>query len=493
VRRRSLVAAVIVGAVAAPAAGAVAVRPGYDLGDADPAAPAGLALLVPDAGPTTSEVRARASLERGQVRNSLHGGLPDGPRLIEVRDAAAPDRLGVPGMIVGIPEGGEQPNDRRYLVLLPASGPSGLLVSRSTRIPGLVSAVDVAPTVLGLEGRLRLSPHPDPVGYLRDLDARIRDNGTARVPAAALALAAILVLALVFPRAAVLAFATAAAANLLLGIAGVSEPWIAIPAIGVGAAAAAPLALAARSKLAVGLVLAGTIAAYLVALAADATWVALSPLGPTQNARFYGLSNLLATMLLVAALAAAAFLHPRGGWAAFAGVGALALVTVGGSRFGADGGGAVVLAAGLAVLAVALDGGRGRVWLMAGAGAALAVALVALDALVGPSTHVGRSVRGGPGEVLGDVGDRLVLSWERVTAGPAVALAVALALALVLVLVRRGPRRPLPLAFAVALGISLLVNDSPLDVAVGGAAALLALTRFDFEERALASVESSPR
>jgi hypothetical protein len=106
---------------------------------------------------------------------------------------------------------------------------------------------------------------------------------------------------------------------------------------------------------------------------------------------------------------------------------------------------------------------------------------------------VGRSVRGGPGEVLGDVGDRLVLSWERVTAGPAVALAVALALALVLVLVRRGPRRPLPLAFAVALGISLLVNDSPLDVAVGGAAALLALTRFDFEERALASVESSPR
>ena len=33
--------------------------------------------------------------------------------------------------------------------------------------------------------------------------------------------------------------------------------------------------------------------AYLVAMGVDDRWVALSPLGPSQNARFYGISNLL--------------------------------------------------------------------------------------------------------------------------------------------------------------------------------------------------------
>ena len=35
-------------------------------------------LLVPDAGPRTSGARARAALERGAVRNSVLGGLPEG-------------------------------------------------------------------------------------------------------------------------------------------------------------------------------------------------------------------------------------------------------------------------------------------------------------------------------------------------------------------------------------------------------------------------------
>ena len=458
---------------------AVVVVPGYDL-DADVVGNGHVAfgLLVPDAGPRTSEARARAALERGSVRNSLHGELPEGPPLIRLREATPRSGARFDGMVVGIPSGGEQANDRRYLIVAHGRpGEPSLLVSPSTRIPGLVSAVDVAPWALGREGALRTEPHPDPLGYLRDLDARIRDNGVARLPAAALALAVILVLAALLPAAAVLAFATAALANLLLGVAGVSEPWLTIPAVALGAAAAAPLWLALRSAVAAGIVLAATLLAYAAAMAADATWIALSPLGPTQNARFFGLSNLLATMLLVAALAGAALLRRRGGWAAFAAVGALALVCVGSSRLGADGGGAVVLAAGLAVLAVALAPGRVAAAVAAGT-AALGLALVALDALVGPATHVGRSVRGGPGEVLGDVGDRLSLSWERATSTPVHALLIGTALVVVALLAVRRPRAPLPLALGAAVAISLLVNDSPLEVAVGGAAGVLALTRF---------------
>ncbi|MDQ4029739.1 MAG: hypothetical protein M3168_01725, partial [Actinomycetota bacterium] len=94
------------------------------------------------------------------------------------------------------------------------------------------------------------------------------------------------------------AFATGALANLVLGVLGISEPWLTVPLIGLGTAAGLLVAPSAW-------LLAGTIAAYLLAMAVDPAYVALSPLGPTQNSRFYGISNLLETMLLVPALAAA--------------------------------------------------------------------------------------------------------------------------------------------------------------------------------------------
>ena len=82
-----------------------------------------------------------------------------------------------------------------------------------------------------------------------------------------------------------------------------------------------------------GAACAAVLAAYLLTLGLDPEAVALSPFGPSQAGRFYGVSNLLETMLLVPALLGVALLGRLG-----LAVAALALVAVGGSRFGADGG-----------------------------------------------------------------------------------------------------------------------------------------------------------
>jgi hypothetical protein len=451
-----------------------------DLADVDGA----VGLLVPDAGPETSGERARASLVRGERRNSLRGGLPSGP--VEIRFRESDELPSGPAVVLGLPEGDEQPNDRRYPIAVLAPGFRGLLTSESTRLPGLVSIADVAPPALGEDDGLSSTSEDDPVGALRDLDARIDDNGTSRLPASFIAAAVIVALAFWLPRAAVAAYAAGAGINLLLGAAGISDVPTVLIALGLGTAIAAVLlARALKTPLALGLLLAGVIAAYAVGMAVDPAWVALSPLGPTQNARFYGISNLLETMLLVPALAGAALLTRRFGPVAFVAVALLSVVTVASSRLGADGGGALVLAGGFAVLGVGLAGGGRRAWTAGLATAGVAVAVIAVDAVVGPSTHVGESVRGGPGELASDLAGRVSLSWERATSSPWAALAVAASIAGLALLAARLPRlelsredRALLVAFLAAIAVSLVVNDSPGDVAAGGLIGYLALESF---------------
>jgi hypothetical protein len=166
----------------------------------------------------------------------------------------------------------------------------------------------------------------------------------------------------------------------------------------------------------------------------------------------------------------------------------MSLVAVAGSRFGADGGGAVVLAAGFGVLGGLLAGGGRRAGALALAGGAAVVLLLALDTALGPSTHVGETVRGGPDELAGDFADRVSLSWERATSGLASAIAVAAGIAVLALLAARlrGLRRDcaaLPLAFAAAIGVSLVVNDSPVDVTIWGVAGLLAVDALSREPR----------
>ena len=204
----------------------------------------------------------------------------------------------------------------------------------------------------------------------------------------------------------------------------------------------------------------------------DERWVALSPLGPTQNARFYGLSNLLATLLLVPALGGASILGRRFGFWAFGAVAGLALLTVGGSAFGADGGGVLVLLAGFGALLVAehrLD----RRTLLIAAGFVVGVLILALA--LGGGSHVTEALADGPVGLAEDFWRRLRLSWMRATSGWGVGVLVFGGIALLAGLALRV-RRPLLTAYLVALAVSLLVNDSPNDVIVAGLAGYLALS-----------------
>jgi hypothetical protein len=508
VLRPLALAALILALGAAPAAAgtqelSIVVVPGLELEDLGElqAQGAAVGLLVPANGPTTSGAQARAALTRGEVRNSfLDGGVPDGPPLVSFETAGAPPASGSV-IVVGLPEGGGQPNDRRYPVAVLAPGFDGMLVSDSTRLPGIVSIAEIAPTALGQDGGLTSEPEANAAARVLELDRLIDQKKDARLASGLLVAGLVLLLALVFPRAALLAYLTALTANLALGATETVTVWIVLLAIFLAVAAAVPLALVVKTDGAIGLALAAVLALYLAAFLVDGAWIAYSPWGPAQAGRFYGITNLLETLLLVPALAGATFLARRFGAVGFGVVAALALVLVGGGRFGADGGGIVVFAVGFAMLAVLLVGLRGRALILALVGTALvAGGLLALDAATGGSSHVTETLSEGPGELASRLGDRLVISWERATLGPEPALLTFVCLGVLLALVVETLRsneplreRALPLAVAAAVAASLVVNDAPNDIAVGGLVAFVVCRAAMLRARcAAASCSRSP-
>ena len=269
------------------------------------------------------------------------------------------------------------------------------------------------------------------------------------------------------PHLAVRALLVALAANLWL------DPAIAIAA-GV-AAIALPLGLACTAIL----------AAYLVSMGLDAETVALSPFGPSQSGRFYGVNNLLETMLLVPSLVGAALLGRAG-----VAVAALAFVTIGGARFGADGGGIVVLAAAYLVLVLRLRDRRPTPQLAAAVAAgavALALLLLAVDAATGGSSHVTDAVGDGPFALAGDIADRIELSVRRTAASLGAAVVVLGSLVTLILVALRRPRDAVLDAFLVAIAVSLVVNDTPGDVLGIGAAIAIALARHPPLQGALSS------
>ena len=121
-----------------------------------------------------------------------------------------------------------------------------------------------------------------------------------------------------------------------------------------------------------------------------------------------------------------------------------------------------------------------------------ALALVGVDALFGGSSHVTDAVGGGPGTVLDDLGRRIRISWAGATSAAHTTFLCLLSLGGLAWLGIRGRHRPAIVAMLAAVGVSLVVNDTPVDVLGYGALGCLALTAWE-ESREQLSPSSEAR
>ncbi len=442
-------------------------------------------LLVVGSGPTVSRRGALASLVRGKLGLSIvHGGLPSGKPLIAL--ARRPARI---TFYVALPPPGEHHNVRRYPLAVVGPGYRGILTDSSTRLTGLISLADVARSARALERgekpSIRAEPNADPLGQLARFDRRLAQAHDSRLGGMlvlvglmlAFSLATLLTRARALARATLLVPSACIAAAVALSAAGVATPWQATVGVGLAGglgALAAGILLAPRVPLALGL-----IALYIflfVVMWTHPEWNALASIGPHPDGggRFYGVTNQVETLLLPPALVLGELAGPLLPVVALAISGGIAA-----SRIGADGGGLVVYLAGFLVLWLRLQrlpARRAALATAAAAGAALL--LVGIDAATGGSSHVTKAVGGGPGTLLGDLGHRLHVSAAGVVQTWNAALLFALGIVGLAVLACLKPRRPLLDAYLVALVVSLLVNDTPTDVAGYGGLAALGLWLF---------------
>ncbi|HET8528658.1 MAG TPA: hypothetical protein VFL60_07100 [Gaiellaceae bacterium] len=441
-------------------------------------------LLVPGPGPTTSHALALNELIRGQEVNARIGHDPGGPVVIGAAHASgAPSGGNI--IVVTLPRPGDAlANDRRYRIAVVGGGFHGLLTSDTTRIPGLVSIVDVAPTALAHTlGTLGSTPSRDAVGALARLDARIHADNRLKFPALFIVAGALLFLAAVRPRAAGLAVPAALGTNLALGAAGVAGEVAICTVLTVGTVGGALLLERwCRDERVVLLLCAGVVLLYALAMVAHPDWVAVTPLGPTQNQRFWGIGNQLETLLLAPMLAACVLAQRLFGAVGFAAAALCFLAVMTDNALGADGGGAIALGVALAFLAArrfALSA-SGFVSVLAAAGGAVVV-LVQRGLDAGGPDHLRSAFSGGLGGVVSVLVNRVPLAY-----GPAIAqwqLVLPLAAVLVLVLVvlvaraRTTIQRDVAHALVVATAVSLVVNDSAAYVLTGAIAALCMAAR----------------
>ena len=348
---------------------------------------------------------------------ALARGVREGELLIAIADAARGEQKLLPMGIAG-------------------EGFAGDLTSASTRMDGLVTATDIAPTVLDQLGAGRPDEmngsaitsgeerDPEAVVTLQsDLDHRPGRDAVVLLPLAIwLAITAAAALAGGRPAAALglrlLGLSCALAPTLLLVAALDLGELPAALLVGAGAPALALVlerALGGCSALA--LACAVTVAAYAVDVVIGSPLTARSVLGPDPGAgvRFFGIGNELEAVLSALTLiGTGAYLQmrealaPRRAALWFVGVAAVAIAAFAPGRFGADVGAAIVLGVGsatAAVIALRLDRRRGLLIVVGGGAAALA-ALIAVDLALG-GAHLSRSVLGaGDASDVRDVFDR---------------------------------------------------------------------------------------
>jgi hypothetical protein len=322
----------------------------------------------------------------------------------------------------------------------------GIVIDPNTHIPGLVAAKTP-------RNELSVRPDPQPAAHIAALKADIQSAHDARARASA----AVGVILGLLARAAVLYAPAAIALGLALRSA---------LAIGFGALALALVAGVSRRAFVPLLVL--VFAGGLLVLWHWPVTNALATIGPHPDGghRFYGVTNQVETMLLAPALAGAPFTAP------------LALVAVGWSRAGADGGGLITYASGYAMLALRAYGRLTprRVVVAAAIVLAIGIAVVAADAATGGSSHVTHALGGG---IFGDLAHRWRVSYDGATRSVGAFIMFASGLALLVAVARARPRPPLVDAMLVALVVSFIVNDTPQDVALWGALGAIALLAFE--------------
>jgi hypothetical protein len=479
---------VVLAALGAPAVAqakggvAVIVRPATAAVFSDPAAAHGL--LIAGEGATVGRRTALASLLSGEVANAVvNGGLPGGrPKISLSREPAAIT------FYLALPPPGRHHNVVRYPIAVVGLGYRGLLTSTSTHLTGLIPISDVAPSVLALERgkrpRIRSRASSAPLAYLRDFDRRLSQAHDSRTGGllvlvgliVALGLAALATPSRALGRAAFLAAPSCLVVSLLLSAFGVTSVRDVVVALALGAAAlalGAGFLLRPRLPLALGLV--ALFVFLFAALWAEPRWNSLAALGarPDGGGRFYGINNQVSTLLLSPALVLGALAGPR----ALPAVALAVAAGIGVSSVGANGGDMVAYLAGFLALALLQRTPRprpARIGLAAAVVVAAAFALIGIDAALGGSSHVTHAVGGGPGALLGDFGHRLHLSAAFIASRWNEALLFALSVAALVALALRRPRLAVLDALLVALTVSLLVNDTPTDIAgLGGLSALV--------------------
>ncbi len=391
-------------------------------------------------------------------------------------------------VLLGIPSG-KHANDRRYPIAISGPGYDGLLVSDRTRVPGLVSIYDVKPTVEALEeGReppITSRAEPNVQQKLDALDARLDDLDDSRTPAGFALAALMLVFAILararrsafWARASLLTVPVGLSTALALSALEVETTTTVVPMLAVVAAVGAlVLARVTRNRVAFAAALLAVFPVYLLVLAISTETSSLAVIGPRpeNGGRFYGFNNQLETLVLAPALLGAYLLGPR----LLPAVALLAVLTVGASFAGADGGGVLVLLAGFLFLWLRLRGVPLTARNLALTGAAVVVlglALVGLDAAFGGESHVTRSIGGGPAQLAEDIGDRLVASAEGVVSTWHSALVIGVSIPVLVWVALRRPRYAALDALLVAVVVSLIVNDAPREVSGFGALSALAL------------------
>jgi len=395
----------------------------------------------------------------------------------------------------------------------------GSLTSASTGEDGLISSVDLAPTILhslgapvpaAMDGReIRTAPSPTGAA-LRGLMRRLRVISSRRLPALAWLLAACLALVLLAwrsPRLRRRALRSAALAVLWAPVA-VLLPAALEPGAGAEYAmiCSACLALGALSDIALAwpraaiLPASAAVAAVTVDALAGSQLLIRSLLGPDPagGARFHGIGNELKAplaVLVLAAVAGALFraTHGRRAASAMACAGALLALVEGAARIGAGVGGVILVCFSFALAAAMLLPGpvdRRRAAAVILSPVAGLVALAAVDLLSAHGTgHYSGSVlhASSAAEVRDLISRRLSASRQALESGlmPLATLA-ALAFACWALIRRRGllaavscdPGWEAALVGAVAAGIlGALVEDSGpllLVTAMGALACVLA-------------------